>query len=161
MTDQTPAAPVNGADPTPPPLVLIGPEMFEDGALLAMDAVIAESYLGFERRKIKGKWKWREPRHIEAGDTKQPWLDGPPAIVRDNSIDAVRVLDVVAAQLQQTWRLGTGKVKNGDRMGIVYLAELGKLRCLATTPALACGEVIVRTCGAAIDRMRDELVEKH
>ncbi|MGH3630864.1 MAG: hypothetical protein ACRDRL_25905 [Sciscionella sp.] len=139
--------------------------MFEDGALLAMDAVIAESYLGFERRKILGKWMWREQRHLGLGDTKQPWLASPPAIVRDSSTDAVRVMDIVGAQLHQTWRLGSMIVRSGPEseagQGIVYLAELGKLRCLATTPGLACGDVIVRTCGPAVERMRDELVEKH
>jgi hypothetical protein len=159
-TPDLPTHPVAANDPTvqEPPLTLVGFESFGPNGLTALDAFVAERVLGFERRKIGGKWMWRAPRDPAPGAPRAEWEKEPPVLATDDYGPAVIVLRRAGERLKYLWRLGMRGCtdQHGNRV-LAFLAELGPHRALAVTPELACVVAIAKTAWKDFEALVGEL----
>jgi hypothetical protein len=158
--DDMPTNPVPANDPsatTPPPLTLLGHESFGEMGLLALDAYAAEKVLGYERRKIDGRFKWRAPRDVDANEPAQPWQSEPPRMTLEDYGAAMIVLQRAGEKLRFLWRIGCKTFEGGGARGIAFLAELGSNRALATSVELACMIAIAKVDWTGYELVRAEL----
>lgn len=68
--------------------------------VLCLEAICAEAWARFERRRVEGVWKWRPPRNPNIPGAP-PWLLRPPNFAHD--MNSITSLDVITAGKGLDW----------------------------------------------------------
>lgn len=106
----------------PTQTVLYTPDSLGPERLLCLEAIIAEHYAHFERRKVNGVWKWRQPRNPNLPD-KPDWVLRPPTLLREpNTLD---MFDVLVAQQGLDWMIAACVLNIQENNMRAYLGGIG------------------------------------
>lgn len=130
MNEQDPPTidqPTPGPAPQPEREPLLSIDYLGPERILCIEAIIAEHYARFERRRMKHGdqtvWKWRQPRNPMVSGVPD-WVLRPPSLARDPAV--LTTLDVLMAREGLDWMLAACVVQTEGENIRAYMMGLGR-----------------------------------
>lgn len=156
----------NTAPSAPTATPLLTPESLGSERMLCLEAIIAEHFAQFERRKVNEVWKWRQP--FDPNSKERPeWVLRPPSLLRDpNTLD---MFDVLVAHRELDWMIAGCVLNVGGNNMRAYVAGLGitrpggafqgkgEYKVLAMPANLAMMVLLQKLSGISLESMHAEL----
>jgi hypothetical protein len=173
MNEQDPPTidqPTPGPAPQPEREPLLSIESLGPERVLCLEAIIAEHYGHFERRRLKdgdqSVWKWRQPRNMQVRH-QADWVLRPPSLARDSA--AISMMDILLAREGLDWMMAACVVQTEGENIRAYMMGVGRtspngafvgasgLKCLVREMELGCMILLQKRSGLTIEGMHSQL----
>lgn len=154
---------------SPPDMEYITPDTLNAQGLIVIDAIIAETFGSWERRRTRGVWKWRQKRETNTPNSgPAPWQDRPHQFSGLQNGGIVHMLDAICTAHGWDFMLVSRQVPTTDPESVYrgYVVMIGRTEAGQFRPAhkvlsshieLACCLALVACSGVKMVDIAREL----